>query len=134
MTSLDVLLVRPLSDYALEQLRRRFLHSVTTTRDVATGASVAVQMAHGTEVRAVLAKLGAPAPGLLTTLIPSRRRFLDVDADLQATRFLLEPALDGLTPAVPLGYVSLFRRHLASDYPRYRVCAVAALLCAAAAA
>lgn len=131
--TIEATLTSPLEDYALEQLRARFIHSVTTTHDAVVGAKVAVQMAFATEIRATLVKLMAPEPSTLAAVFPARRRFLDVDVDLRSNKFLIEPALDSLSSLlVPEPYVNLLRRYLGSDYPRYRVCAVAATLCLAA--
>lgn len=129
----EVRLTTPITGYALEQLRTRFLYSVTTKHDVVTSALVTVQMSFETELRAVLVKLTRPAPSTLVTVYPTRRRFLDVDNDMRSNKFLVEPALDALTSLlVPDPYINLFRRHLNSDYPRYRVCALAAVLTLAA--
>lgn len=131
--TLEARLALPLKTYALEQLRTRFLYAVTTTHDVTTGAKVATQMSFQTEIRAILVKLTTPSPSTIAAVYPVRRRFLDVDVDIRSNKFLIEPALDDLTPLlVPEPYVNLLRRYLGSDYPRYRVCAVAALLVLAA--
>jgi hypothetical protein len=131
--TLEARLALSFSDYALEQLRTRFLYAVTTSHAVATSARVAVQMAFGTEIKAILMKLTTPSPSVLAEVITVRRRFLDVDNDMRGNSFLYEPALTSLTPLnVPDPYVNLLRRHLGSDYPRYRICGTAALLCLAA--
>lgn len=134
MIPLEVALVRVLGLYGIEQLRTRFLFSVVDSRNPADGVLVAAQMAIETEIGVILTKVIAPSPSVPGTAVASRRRFLDVDKDLRANRFLIEPALDDLTDlGAPEPYVGLLRRHLASDYPRYRVCATAAALSLAAA-
>lgn len=126
-------LTQPFTGYAIEQLRTRFLYAVTTSHEVVSSAKVATQMSFQTELRAVLVKLTTPAPSTLSAVYPTRRRFLDVDIDMRLNKFLIDPALDDLLPLnVPEPYVNLLRRHLNSDYPRYRVCALAAALVLAA--
>ncbi len=134
MTALEIALELPLVPYGLEQLRTRFLFSVVDSRNVREGALVAAQMAFETEIGVILTKMITPSPSVSGTVVASRRRFLDVDMDLRANRFLVEPALDDLRGlGAPDPYVGLLRRHLSSDYPRYRVCATAATLSFAAA-
>ena len=134
MIALEVALARVLGPYGIEQLRTRFLFSVVDSRNVSDGVLVAAQMALETEIGVILTKVIAPSPSVRGTVITSRRRFLDVDNDLRANRFLIEPALDDLSGlGAPDPYVGLLRRHLAGDYPRYRVCATAAVLSLAAA-
>lgn len=130
---LEARLQLPFSQYALEQLRTRFLFFLTSDHDVPTSAKVAVQMAFSTEIKATLVKLATPLPSVLATVYSTRRRFLDVDVDMRKFSFLVEPALTDLNNLkVPDPYVNLLRRHLGSDYPRYRIAGVAALLCLAA--
>lgn len=134
MIALEDALRRPLVPYGIEQLRTRFLFSVVENRNTQEGALVAAQMAFETEIGVILTKMITPSPSVLGVVIASRRRFLDVDLDLRANRFLIEPALDDLLGLGALEpYVGLFRRHLSGDYPRYRVCAIAAVLSLAAA-
>jgi hypothetical protein len=134
VTALEVALERPLAPYGIEQLRTRFLFSVVGSRNAREGAVVAAQMAFETEIGVILVKMTAPSPSIPGTVVASRRRFLDVDLDLRANRFLFEPALDDLRGlGAPEPYVGLLRRHLSGDYPRYRVCATAAILSLAAA-
>lgn len=134
MISLESALAQPLVPYSIEQLRARFLFSVVSNRDPADAVIVVAQMAFDTEIGVILTKVITPSPSVPGTVVTSRRRFLDVDKDLRANRFLIEPALDDLASLnLPEPYIGLLRRHLASDYPRYRVCATAATLSFAAA-
>lgn len=134
MIALETALARPLAPYGIEQLRTRFLFSVVSTRSPPEGAIVAAQMVLETEIGVILAKVISPSPSVPGTVVASRRRFLDVDKDLRTNKFLFEPALSDLLGLLaPEPYVALVRRHLAGDYPRYRVCATAALLSLAAA-
>src|SRR5678815_4074153 len=134
MIPLEIALDRPLTPYGIEQLRTRFLFSVVDSRNAAEGAVVAAQMAIETETGVNLTKMTAPSPSVPGTMVASRRRFLDVDLDLRANKFLIEPAFDDLLGlGAPEPYVGLLRRHLSGDYPRYRVCATAAVLSLAAA-
>jgi len=131
--TLEARLQLPFTQYALEQLRARALYFLTTDHDVSIGSKVAVQMAFSTEIKATLVKLATPTPSVIAAVYPTRRRFLDVDIDMRKFSFLVEPALTDLNGLkVPDPYVNLLRRHLGSDYPRYRIAGVAALLCLAA--
>lgn len=134
MIALETALGRSFAPYGIEQLRTRFLFSVVNSRSATEGAVVAAQMAFETEIGVILTKMTAPSPSVPGTIVASRRRFLDVDFDLRSNRFLIEPALDDLHGlGAPEPYVGLLRRHLSGDYPRYRVCATAAVLSFAAA-
>jgi hypothetical protein len=129
VTALETQLASPLAPYALEQLRSRFLFFVVDTHDPAQGAFVAAQMAFETEIGAILTKIISASLSVAGTKVPSRRRFLDVDKDIRGYRFLVEPALSALEELrAPDPYVNLLRRHLGGDYPRYRMCAIAATL------
>lgn len=131
--TIEARLVEPFDNYALEQLRTRFLFSAVSTHLPADGAKVAVQMSFDTEVGKVLVKLTTVSPSVLKTTVATRRRFLEVDNDLRAYKFLLQPALDALSELlVPVPYVNFLSRHMSSSYPRYRVSATATLLCLAA--
>ncbi len=134
MTALEVILERPLIPYGIEQLRTRFLFSVVDSRSTREGAVVTAQMAFETEIGVILVKVTTPSPSVPGTVVASRRRFLDIDLDLRTNRFLFEPALDDLRGlGAPDPYVEFLRRHLSDGYPRYRVCATAAILSLAAA-
>ena len=126
-------LLATLKSYPIEQLRLRTLYTVTTTHDYIQSARALLQMAFDTEAGAVLVKMINLSPDVLKTKVCPRRRYLDVDADLHSFKFLIEPALTALGEKVPSPYIDFLRRFLSSDYPRYRVSAVAALLCLAAA-
>lgn len=133
--SLQARLQAPFSRYALEQLRARFLYTVTDTHAPEDSAAVTIQMAFETEVGTVLTKL-VYVPNLLVPLsafntVASRRRFLDIDQDMRRQKYLVSPAADALaeTPGIPVEYVQFFRRYLLSDYPRYRMSAIAGMLC-----
>lgn len=134
MTALEAALGRPLASYGIEQLRTRFLFSVVDSRSAVEGAVVAAQMAFETEIGVILTKMTVPSPSVPGIVVASRRRFLDVDFDLRANRFLIEPALNDLLGfGAPVPYIGFLQRHLSGDYPRYRVCATAAVLSLAAA-
>jgi len=134
LSTFEQRLMRPLPMYALEQLRVRFLHVVTTSKEQAKVARSVLQMAFDTEIGATLAKLITVAPDALTSRVCERRRFLEIDADMQAFKFLWAPALDAVREQefLPLKYVELLELHYEAAYPRYRVSAIAALLCMAA--
>jgi len=132
-TTFEARLMQPMAGYALEQLRQRFLFTLTTSRDFLRGARVLMQMAFETEASAILRKLLTPPADLATTVVCERRRYLDVDQDMSLQRYLVLPALDALaaTPTLPPSYVDFLGRYLASPYPRYRMAALAVALCLA---
>lgn len=127
-------LLQPLPLYAVEQLRTRFLHAVTTSREPTKNARAILQMAFDTEIGTPLAKLITVAPDVRASRVCERRRFLDIDTDMRMFKFLWAPALDALREqgSIPLRYIDLVERHFDAGYPRYRVAAIAALLCMAA--
>lgn len=132
-TAFEIRLLKPFDDYALEQLRLRFLYSLTSPADQKKSARVLLQMAFETEIGAAIAKMIALPASVPESNVCERRRFGDVDKDMQLHRFLVGPALDALeeTPNMPAPYMDLIRRYATTDYPRYRVCALAAALCLA---
>jgi hypothetical protein len=90
-------------------------------------------MTFETEIGVALAKLITILPEEKAAIVCEARRYLDIDADMRAFSFLVDAALDALEAAqsLPVSYVNLLRAHFAAPYPRYRVCALAALLCLA---
>ena len=134
-TAFETRLLLPLPGYALEQLRLRFLYFVTTNHNQVRSARVTLQMGYETELRSAIAKLIVLPAGVLQSKVCERRRFLDIDRDLQKYRYLINPAISALDsiPTIPDAYIDLIRRYAASEYARYRVCALATMLCMAAA-
>lgn len=132
-SSFETRLLQPLPTYAIEQLRQRFLFTLTTTHDQVKGARVLMQMAFETEVGTILTKQLTPPAGLATSTVCERRPYLDIDSDVHSQRYLIDPALDDLrsTPNMPESYVDFITLYLASDYPRYRMSAIATMLCVA---
>jgi len=124
-------LLTALPHYALEQLRTRFLFAVTTGRTPNRSARAALQLAFETELSASLTKVVRILPEVKRTLVCDRRRYLEIALDMAQYKFLLEPALVAASAAafLPDSYLDLIRNHLNSPYPRYRVSAIAALLC-----
>ena len=121
----------PLPTYALEQLRQRFLYTLTTSHAPITSARVLLQMALETEIGTILIKTVPFPPNVEEVVVCERRHYIDVDADMALQSFLIGPALNALEtyPTVPSPYVDLLRLYVASDYPRYRMSALAATLC-----
>lgn len=126
-------LLTPVAVYPLEQLRQRFIYTVVDPRDARKGARVTFQMAFEIETEAFLNKLITMPPDVVRSKVCERRRFLDIDADLQRQRYLVDPAIDALAALadVPDAYVDLLRRYANAPYPRYRTCALAATVCLA---
>ena len=120
--------------FPLEQLRRRFIYAATNTHEPVQSARAILQMAFDTEIGVSLEKVISFPPDALTSNVCPRRRFLEIDADLQQFSFLIGPAVAAVESAafLPQPYVDLLRIHLGSNYARYRVAAVSALLCFAA--
>lgn len=132
-SAFEIRLLQPLPTYAIEQLRQRFLYTLTTTRDPVKSARVLMQMAFETEVGTILFKQLTPPANLETSVVCERRHYIDVDSDVRLQRYLIDPALDDLrkTPNMPESYVNFIVLYLASNYPRYRMSAIATMLCVA---
>jgi hypothetical protein len=132
-TAFETRLLTTLPDYALDQLRLRFMFALTAPSNQVKSARVLFQMAYETELSAVLIKMVELPASVPKSTVCERRRFGDVDKDMQLQRFLVGPALDALeiTPGMPAPYMDLIRRYATADYPRYRMCALAASLCLA---
>jgi len=127
-------LLEPLPLYAVEQLRSRFLHAVTSTHDPVAAALRTVQMAFETEIGVALAKVVSVLDPDRQLVVPGARRYLEIDADMRAFSFLVDPAVAAVeqTAILPGAYLDLLRRYLGGAYPRYRISAIAALLVLAA--
>jgi len=132
-STFELRLLKPLPTYALEQLRLRFMFALVSPADQTKAARVAFQMAFETEIKAVLIKMVSLPASVPESVVCERRHFVDIDRDMHAQRFLVGPALDELetTPNMPSPYMDLLRRYASTDYPRYRMCALAAALCLA---
>lgn len=134
LSHFELKLLQPFPIYALEQLRARFLFTVTTTHNLVQAARRTFQMAFETEIGVAIQKVVNILPDQQSSLVCPARRYLEIDGDMAAFSFLYEPALDIIESNgfLPVYYVNLFRTHLKSPYARYRVCALAALLCVSA--
>ena len=129
----EIKLLTALPTYGLESLRQRALFSFCSNHAAGLSARVILQMAYETELRTVIDRLMVAPAGLAESNVCERRRFIEIDTDLQYHRYLIEPALKELEECsvLPVEYVNLIRTYLGSGYPRYRVCAVACVLCLA---
>lgn len=130
-TEFEQRLVEPLPLYALDQLRRRFLFSLTTTHDVTQSARVMLQMAYQTEIGVAIRTLVPTTVDVMTANVCERRSFIDVNNDLDTYAFLVEAGVQNAARAgfLPASYMQMFEAYIAQPYAKYRVCAVAALLC-----
>lgn len=128
-------LLKANSNYAVEQFRQRFLHVSVENAVPKKAARAVLQMALETELAVVLTKLIDVSPDVLTSLVCERRRYLEIDIDMRGHHYLIGPFLKEVAalPAIPTPYVDLMRRYARSAYPRYRMSALAAALCAAVA-
>lgn len=108
---------------------------MTTEHASNDGAAVIIQMAFETEIHTILDKLvyvpTMEVPLTAFNPVASRRHYSDVDFDMREHRYLIGPALEDFAnvPNVPGPYVDFIRRYMGSDYPRYRMSAIAAMLC-----
>lgn len=132
-STFETRLLEPFSTYALEQLRLRFLFTLTDTHDSVMGARVLLQMAFETEVGVILSKMMETPADLYVYKVCQRRRYIPVDQDMHLQRYLIGPALDDLEriPNMPGPYMEFLTRYLLSDYPRYRMSAIATAICVA---
>lgn len=126
-------LLLPFDTYALEQLRLRFLYTLTTTHNSVKGARVLLQMSFETEVGTILTKMIETPADLFSYKICERRRFIPVDQDMHLQRYLIGPGLRDVEqiPGMPASYMEFLTRYLVSDYPRYRMSAIATAICVA---
>ena len=132
-TAFEIKLLEPMATYPLEQLRQRFLYTLTTTHAFIKGARVLFQMAFEIDTRSILNKLVQLPLEVIKSKVCERRRFIEIDHEMRLQRYLIGPALESLAeiPTVPVAYVELLRRYAVADYARYRTCALAAALCMA---
>jgi hypothetical protein len=133
LTSFEMLLCKPLPGPNADAFRLRFLHTLTSTRATNEAARVLVQMSCDTEIGVITQKLITFADSIFTSQVCSRRKYIDIDADMQQYGFLVDAAVAELTntQVIPLPYLQLYQLHMQSPQPRYRVCAMASLLCLA---
>ena len=132
-SSLELQLLQPMPDYALEQLRQRFLFSLTTNHAPTVSARALLQMAFETEIGTILVKLITLPADAMGSNVCQRRLFIDIDSDMQLQGYLVSPAFASLSniAGIPTAYVDFLKLYASSDSPRYRVCSLAALLCLA---
>jgi hypothetical protein len=92
-------------------------------------------MAFETEIGAAIGKIVEFPPEVATATVCERRSYLAIDTDMAQFSFLFNPAIAAVLDEnyLPVSYVNLFQTHIFSNYPRYRVCGTAALLCVLAA-
>ena len=126
-------LLQAFDTYALEQLRLRFLYTLTTNHNNTKGARVLLQMAFETEVGTILTKMMETPADLFSYKVCERRRYIPVDQDMHQQRYLIGPALRDIeqVPGMPASYMEFLTRYLVSDYPRYRMSALATAICVA---
>jgi hypothetical protein len=129
----ELQLQKALPFYAIEQLRLRLFYAVTTSHDPVTGARVILQMAYDTEISTILVKQIQTPAQFQDSVICERRHYIDVDNDMQLQSFLIGPAMSDLEaiPNMPRPYVEFLTLYLTSPYPRYRVSALANVICVA---
>ena len=131
ITPLETALLTAFPDYALDSLRTRFLYAVTSDHAPEASARAVVQMAYETELRAPLRRMRDIAPGIADERVPTRLRFLEISDAMASFAFLFAPALTALASLaiLPESYIRFLQSYLDAPSPRYRMCAVAALLC-----
>ena len=132
-TAFEQQLMAAQSNYALEQLRQRLMYAVVSPFNLTQAARVILQMAFETEMSAFLNKMIALPASVPASVVCERQEFIVIDQTMQLYSFLIQPAFTALSqlPNIPQPYVDLLQRFAASDYPRYRTCALAAVLCLA---
>lgn len=133
LTPFEEKLLQHLPHAALDQLRMRMLYAVTSDRSPVRATRVLVQMALATELKILLNKAVVLSPIIQATVVCHRRKYIDIDADMQLYQFLFEPALTQLAEVWPGPYADLIRRYMTYEHPRFRMAALAAGLCLATA-
>ena len=81
-TVLELKLRQDFPGYNLNTLRKLFLQFLTTDRDPYKSYRVAVQMAYDTELACVTRGYTPPTDLVLSVVVDTRRRYLDIDNDL----------------------------------------------------
>jgi hypothetical protein len=133
LTAFEATLNQTLPLRNLDLLRSRLLYASTTSKAPTVAARSVVQMAFDTEIGIVLDRLVVLAEEIFTSRVCERRKYIDIDADIQPFNFLVDAALDELEAdqRIPEPYLRLYRQHVKGPYPRYRVCGLSALMCLA---
>ena len=125
-------LLRSLPSPTLELLRVHLLQAATETREGVKGARTVVQLAFDTTLRVYLNELVTVPQGVLDARVCERRRYIEIDRDMQRVSYLYAP---GITDAIAdqvfsLAYAEGVRvKLLAGKDPRTRMGALAVLLC-----
>lgn len=129
-TVLELKLRQDFPGYNLNTLRKLFLQYLTIDRDPAKSYRVAVQMAYDTELACVTRGFAPPVDLVLSVVVDTRRRYLDIDNDLKTTRFLFGAAIQEAVAAKLLTppYATLIQGRMQSSFVKTRVNAVATLL------
>jgi hypothetical protein len=129
-TVLELKLRQDFPGYNLNTLRKLFLQYLTSDRDPIKSYRVAVQMAYDTELACVMRGFAPPVALVLSVVVDTRRRYLDVDNDLKTTRFLFGAAVQEAVAAKLLTppYATLIQGRMQSVFVKTRVNAVATLL------
>lgn len=133
-TAFESVLQSPFTTPALEQLRALLLQYATTELNATQAARAVLQMAFETEISSVISDYVPITDEVKQSLVCPRRKYLDVDKDLNRTSFLYSASLNALQAAgvLPDEYLRLFGRHIGNNQPKYRVSALCALICYAA--
>lgn len=134
-TVLELKLRQDFPGYNLNTLRKLFLQYLTSDRDPIKSYRVAVQMAYDTELACVTRGFAPPVVLVLSVVIDTRRRYLDVDNDLKTARFLFTVAIQEALAAKLLTppYATLIQSRLQSPFVKTRINALATLLVVVAA-
>lgn len=129
----DVLLL-PFTTPDLERLRTLLLQFAVSELNQVKAARAVLQMAFETEIAAVISDYVPITDAVKQSLVCPRRKFLDIDKDLNQSRRIYSTSLDALKVAgvLPDEYLRLFSRHIDNNQPKYRVSALCALVCYAA--
>lgn len=135
LSAFEEKLLQALPSYGLDSLRLRLLFAIVDDHALDKGARAMLQMAFETELRTPLARLITLPAGVTESNVCQRRRFLDIDRDMQLHRYLIGPAFSelGANPLVPVEYVNMLQAYSVAAYARYRMCALAATVCLATA-
>lgn len=130
-TAFETLLLSPFQTASLEQLRAMTLQFSVSQVAANKAARAVLQMAFETELSAVIADYVPTSDDVIQSLLCTRRKYLDIDQDLKSVAFLIDPALQALKSAgvLPDEYLRLFNSHINNTQPKYRVCAICALVC-----
>lgn len=131
LTDFEEAILLPFVSKDLEELRALLCKYSTSPYAGNKAARAILQMAHETELSNIIEEYAPITDAIINSNLCNRNRYLDIDKSLRTKNYLYASVMDTLAlhGVMPLPYKNLFLRHLNSDYPKYRIAAVSAVIC-----